>query len=115
MLYRLHRLAVAIFPARKFFLFLAGAGLLSGLYAAVAVDDLYSWQLRLSFVFALWALMLFSFVQLFRTIPPPVLPKLGFFERLAGRLRLLPYHVLGLVIIGLTLLLVQMSLKLLML
>lgn len=60
-----------------------------------------------------WALMLFAFVRLFQAIPPPVLPKDSFFERLRSRIKLALYHLLavGVAIVGVAL--AGMSLKLL--
>jgi hypothetical protein len=113
LLYALHRLAGRLLILRPFCLLLAAAGFLSGVYAAVQGDELWSWQLRLSLIVAFWALMLYAFLQLFRELPPPVLPGLGFFERLRDRLHLLFYQGLALLVLALTLLLLQMSLKLL--
>lgn len=109
----LHRLALRLLVLRPVCLTLAAVGLLSGFYAAAVNDDPWSWQLRVSLILSFWALMLFAFLSLFRQLPPPVLPQLGFFERLRDRLRLLLYQGLALLILALTLLLLQMSLKLL--
>lgn len=114
LLHALHRLALRLLLLRPYCLMLAGLGLASGLYAAAQAEDPWSWQLRLSLILAFWALMLFAFLSLFRELPPPVLPQLHWFERLRDRLRLLLYQGLALLIMALTLLLLQMSLKLLM-
>lgn len=87
---------------------------MSGVYAALQIEEPWSWQLRLSLIVALWALMLFAFLSLFRVLPPPVLPQLRLRERLRDRLRLLLYQGLALVVVGMSLLLLQVSLKLLM-
>ena len=113
LLHKLHRIALWLLPFRMVFLLLALLALLGGLYAAITDNAVYSVQLRLFLIFSLWALMLFAFIQLFRRIPPPVLPGLGFFERLRDRLRLLLYQGLALFVAALTLFLVAMSLKLL--
>jgi hypothetical protein len=113
LLYLLHRLALRLQPLQAGCLLLATIAFLSGLYAAVQNELLWSLQLRLSLVVAFWALLLYAFLQLFRQLPPPVLPGLGFFERLRDRLRLLLYQGLALLLLMLTLLLLRMSLKLL--
>lgn len=113
LLHGLHRLALRLLVLRPFCLLVASTGFLSGLYAAMQASELWSWQLRLSLIIAFWALMLYAFLQLFRNLPPPVLPQLGFFERLRDRLRLLLYQGLALLVVLLSLLLLQMSLKLL--
>lgn len=109
----LHRFSLRLMVLRPWCLLLAAAGLLWGVYAAVEIDEPWSWQLRLSLILSFWSLMLFAFLNLFRELPPPVLPQLGFFERLRDRVRLLLYQGLALLILALTLLLLQMSLKLL--
>jgi hypothetical protein len=113
LLHALHRLALQLGMLRPWCLLLATAGLASGLYAAMQATETWSWQLRLSLILSFWALMLFAFLSLFRSLPPPVLPQLGFLERLRDRLRLLLYEGLALLVLALTLLLAQMSLKLL--
>lgn len=113
LLYSLHRLALRWRVLQPWCLGLAAGGFLSGLYAALQASTVWSWQLRLSLIFAFWALMLYAFLQLFRELPPPVLPGLGRLERLRDRLRLLLYQGLALLVLGLSLLLLQMSLKLL--
>lgn len=113
LLYSLHRLALRLQVLRPFCLLIAAGGFLSGLYAAMQGTAQWSWQLRLSLILAFWALMLYASLQLFRSLPPPVLPQLGWFERLLDRLRLLLYQGLAMLVVALSLLLLQMSLKLL--
>ena len=55
-------------------LLLAAAAFLSGVAAALQDQLQWSLQLRLSLILAFWALMLYAFLQLFRELPPPVLP-----------------------------------------
>lgn len=113
LLYALHRLALRLLPLRPACLLLAAGGFLSGVAAALQAPAQWSWQLRLSLILAFWALMLYAFLQLFRELPPPVLPQLGWLERLRDRLRLLLYQGLALLVLALTLMLIMMSLKLL--
>lgn len=109
----LNQLAFRLYVWRYVFLMLALAGLASGFYAALTDRDLESWQLRVSLVCAMWALLLFVYAQLFRHTPPPVLPKLRLMERLRDRLRLLSHQALALFVVILSLLILQVSLKLL--
>lgn len=109
----LNQLSLRLFAWRYVFLALALAGLASGLYAAMTDRDLESWQLRVSLVCAMWALLLFVHAQLFRRTPPPVLPKLRLLDRLHDRLRLLSHQALALFLVALTLLILQVSVKLL--
>lgn len=113
LLFVLHRLALRLLVLRPLCLLVAGAGLVSGVLAAVYSQEPWSWQLRISLILAFWALLLFAFLNLFRVLPPPVLPQLGLLERLRDRLRLFLYQGLALLVLALTLLLAQMSLKLL--
>jgi hypothetical protein len=113
LLFALHRLALRLLVLRPICLLLAAAGLASGVHAALQDGELWSWQLRLSLILAFWALLLFAFLQLFRTLPPPVLPQLGFLERCRDRLRLLLYQGLALLVVALSVLLLNMSFKLL--
>jgi len=112
LLLTLHRVALRLRPLRHACLLLAAGGFASGLFAALQYQVLWSWQLRLSLILGFWALMVYAFLQLFRELPPPVLPQLGLFERLRDRLRILVYQGLALLVLGLGLLLLQMSLKL---
>ncbi len=41
-----------------------------------------SMQLAIALTLTLWALLLFAFIRLFQSIPPPVLPKDSIFMRL---------------------------------
>jgi|GEM_PF-2243132 hypothetical protein len=109
----LNRLSLRLFIWRYVFLALALAGLASGLFAAMTDRDLESRQLRVSLVCAMWALLLFVYSQLFRRIPPPVLPKLRLMDRLRDQLRLLSHQALALFIVLVTVLVLQVSLKLL--
>lgn len=60
-----------------------------------------------------WALLLFAFIRLFQSIPPPVLPGDSFLERLWSRVKLALYHLLALGVVIISVVLLSMSLKLL--
>lgn len=109
----LQRLAGRLLPFRRLFLVLAGLSFLWGLYAATTAEDLHAWDMRIALVLSIWFLNLYTCVQFFHQLPPPVLPALRWNERLRARLRRLPYQLLALFMVLLTLLLLQMSLKLL--
>ncbi len=88
-----------------------------GLALATAVlfqiDATPSLSLGVALGLTVWALLLFAFIRLFQSIPPPVLPKDTFFERLRGRCKLALYHLLavGVLVVGAAVL--SMSVKLL--
>jgi hypothetical protein len=111
-LFRLHRLAVFLWPLRRWCLTLA---LASAALAGVALSEaaaMPSAALRLSLLFTLWMLALYSFIQLFQHIPSPVLPALPWWERARQRLHLWCYYVLAFVVALVGLILVSISLKL---
>lgn len=69
-------------------------------------------RLSLALGLSVWAILLFAFIRLFQSIPPPVLPKDRWHERLWTRCRLALYHVLAFGVVAIALVLVSMSLKL---
>jgi cytochrome b561 len=77
------------------------------------IDATPSLALGVALGLAVWALMLFAFIRLFQAIPPPVLPKDTFFERLRGRCKLALYHVLAFGVLLVGVVLISMSVKLL--
>src|SRR5690606_377527 len=89
----------------------AGVGLSA--YALIEPSSPHSALLRLSLLLTLWSLMLFSFIRLFQEIPPPVLPKDRFLERLRARVKLGLYQLLALGVVVLGVVLLGASLKLL--
>lgn len=115
LLWLLHRMARHAGFLRPWCLMVGVLAVCSALYAALTDSSPESWQLRLSLILGFQSLMLYAFLQLFRELPPPVLPQLGWFERARDRLLLLLYQGLALLVAGLTLLLLHMSLKLLLL
>jgi len=109
----LQRLAGRLLPYLKLVLVLVGFFVVWGLYAATTAEDLHAWDMRIALVLSIWFLNAYACVQLFHNLPPPVLPALRWHERLRARLRRLPYQLMALFMVLLTLLLLQMSLKLL--
>ena len=73
----------------------------------------YDAQLRLGVLLTIWPLMLFTCLQCFRQLPPPVLPKDPLFVRAGSRLRLWFYHGMALAVGVMGLILLSISLKLL--
>jgi cytochrome b561 len=71
-----------------------------------------STALRLSLLFTLWMLLLYSFIHLFRQIPSPVLPALPWWERARQRLQLGSYYLVAYGVAVTGLILVSISLKL---
>ena len=90
-------------------------GLASGALALLLLvrDNSSQQALGIALGVTVWALMLFAFIRLFQSIPPPVLPKDSFFERLRSRCKLALYHVLAVGVGLVAVALVAMSLKLL--
>jgi len=111
MLYRLHLLALRLAPLRPWCLVLAVPGLALILHA-LTDDGANDLLLRLALVFTLWVLQLFAFLSLFQSIPPPVLPKDRWWERLRARIRLAACHLLVLLVALTSLGLLSISLKL---
>lgn len=109
----LHRPARALYRARNLFLWLALLSFVCGLYAALTSRDLHAWSMRVALVLAIWSLLLYACIQLFHRIPAPVLPALRWRERWRESLRRGFYQLLAGVMILMTLILLQMSLKLL--
>ena len=114
LLYRLHRVALALQPLSKacIFLTLLGAGMV--VLALLDTTETQSSLLRIAILFTLWNLMIFAFVRLFQHIPPPVLPQLGWLEKLWLRCQIGFYYLLAFGVLGIGLSLVSLSLKLLM-
>jgi cytochrome b561 len=112
-LYRLHKLALELRPVLPFCYLLGFGGAAFTAYLLFRESAHSSQWLGVALGLTVWALLLFAFIRLFQSIPPPVLPGDSFFERLWSRCKLALYHVLafGVVIIGVVLL--SMSLKLL--
>ena len=112
-LFRLHKLANHLLPLRTGCLLLALTGILSSVFALLSAQDQSSPLLRIAILVTLWSLLLFAFIQLFKKIPAPVLPKDPFVDRLRGHVKLGLYRLLALGVAALGLTLVSMSLKLL--
>lgn len=113
LLFRLHKFALRLRPLQPWSLVLV---LVSIVLASVELfEDGVNPSLTLGIVLALalWALLLFAFINLFQTIPAPVLPKDTWFERLRSRTKLALYHLLAFGVLVVGLMLISMSLKLL--
>jgi hypothetical protein len=111
-LFQLHRLARLLWPLRLWCLALALAGAAAAGVALGETRATPSATLRLSLLFTLWMLLLYSYIQLFRQIPSPVLPALPWWERARQRLHLWCYYVLAAGVAVTGLILVGISLKL---
>ncbi len=113
MLLRLHKLALQLRHLLPWCYVLGFGGLALATVVMFQTEATPSLSLGVALGLTVWALLLFAFIRLFQAIPPPVLPKDSFFERLWSRCKLALYHVLafGVLIVGVVL--VSMSLKLL--
>lgn len=111
LLLHLHRLARRLRPVLPLCFGAACVGIALALFLLLRAEpstELLSLALGLS----VWAILLYAFIQLFQSIPPPVLPKDRWIERAWGRCRLALYHVLAVAVLIIALVLVSMSLKL---
>jgi cytochrome b561 len=111
-LFLLHRLARWLGPLRRWCLALALVGAVLAGLALGEARAMPSAALRLSLLFTLWMLLLYSFTQLFRRIPSPVLPALPWWDRARQRLHLWCYYALAFAVAVTGLILVGISLKL---
>ena len=113
LLFRLHKLAQRLQPLLPWCLVLASCCVALVVVLLFRSGAVPSPALAIALALALWALLLFAFIRLFQTIPPPVLPKDSWFERWRSRAKLLLYHLLAAGVLTLGLALISISLKLL--
>jgi cytochrome b561 len=109
---RLHKFALQLRPLLPW-CYLVGFGSAAVATAVLFQENGSTQVLGIALGLSVWALLLFAFIRLFQTIPPPVLPKDSFLERLWSRARLGLYQLLALAVLIIGLVLVAMSLKLL--
>lgn len=112
MLFTLHRIARRLAWGRPLALILAAAGIAGAVISLFSGNDRLSPLLEPSLILALWGMMLFAFIQLFRRIPPPVLPHDSFMTKLGARMVLAGYTLLAFLVVIVTCILLWMSLKL---
>ena len=112
MLLALHKLACQITWCRPLTLLLVVSGLGGTLVSLFVNNGSYAHWLEPSLVLTLWGMMLFSFIQLFQRIPPPVLPHDDFMARLGTRILLACYTVLAFLVVLVSCILVWMSYRL---
>ena len=112
MLFTLHRIATRLLWCRPLAIFLGLAGFAGGMASLFIGNGSLAHLLEPSLVLTLWGMMLFSFIQLFQQIPPPVLPHDGFLTRLGTRMVLAAYSILALLVIIVTCVLLWMSFRL---
>ena len=113
LLFRLHQIAQRLRPLRPWCLWLTAATLATVMYGLLDQRDAHPMLIRLGLVFTMWLLLTYAFIQLYQTIPAPVLPGDHITERLRGRFRLGLYHLLTITVAVVSLMLVSLSLKLL--
>jgi hypothetical protein len=109
----LHKLALMLGWLRPILLALAVMGVVVSGKAMLDGSQLYDMQLKLGLLFSLWCLILYATLQLFRQLPPPVLPKLSLYERVRNRLNLWLRQGLAVFIIVVTIILFRVSFRLL--
>jgi zinc transporter ZupT len=112
MLLTLHKIACRLLWCRPLAVLLACAGLAGIGVSLFAGKGSLGHLLEPSLVLTLWGMMLFSCLQLFRRIPPPVLPHDNFLTRLGGRIILALYTMLAFLVVVTTCMLVWVSVRL---
>jgi len=112
LLFRLHKLALELRPLLPFCYLLGFGGTVLTGYLLFREAASSSQLLGIALGLTVWALLLFAFIRLFQSIPPPVLPGDTFLERLWSRCKLALYHVLALAVVIIGVVLLSMSLKL---
>lgn len=112
MLLTLHKIARRLVWCRFLALVLAAVGITGTVASLFAGKGNLSSLLEPSLVLTLWGMMLFAFIQLFRRIPPPVLPHDSFMTKLGTRIVLAGYTLLAFLVVIVTCTLFWMSLKL---
>ena len=112
MLLTLHRIAKSIKWCRSLAVVLAIAGLAGVAISLFAASGSLGHLLEPALVLTLWGMMLFSFIQLFQRIPPPVLPHDDFLTKLGTRFILAGYTILAFLVLVVTCILLWMSFRL---
>ena len=112
MLFTLHKIAQSIKWCRSLTVVLVIAGLAGVAMSLFAASGSLGHLLEPALVLTLWGMMLFSFIQLFQNIPPPVLPHDDFLTRLGTRFILAGYTILAFLVLVVTCILLWMSFRL---
>jgi hypothetical protein len=115
LLFRLHKIALALLPMTTFSLVLTALGVGMVVLTLLTESDAQSPLLRVALLFTMWNLLVFAFVRLFQAIPAPVLPHLGWLEKAWIRCKLAFYYLLAFAVIATGLGLLSLSFKLLLL
>jgi hypothetical protein len=112
LLLRLHKLALRLKPLLPLCYLLGFVGLVLTVLGLVqrGADEA---DLSIGLGLTMWALLLFAFIRMFQSIPPPVLPKDPFLDRLRGHIQLMLFRLLAFAVLGVGAVLVAMSFKLL--
>ena len=112
MLLTLHKIALGMKWCRPLAILLGITGLAGVLASLFVVNENLGHLLEPSLILTLGGMMLFSFIQLFQKIPPPVLPHDDFLTRLGTRLILAIYTLLAFLVILVSCILLWMSFRL---
>jgi len=112
MLLTLHKIALGMKWCRPLAILLGITGLAGVLASLFVVNENLGHLLEPSLILTLWGMMLFSFIQLFQKIPPPVLPHDDFLTRLGTRIILAIYTLLAFLVILVSCILLWMSFRL---
>ena len=112
MLLFIHNLARRLHWSRPVAVLLSITGLAGTAASLFVSGGSLGHLLEPSLVLTLWGMMLYATLQLFQTIPPPVLPHDNFLTRLGTRIILALYSLLAFLVVLLTCVLVWLSFRL---
>jgi len=112
MLLTLHKIALGMKWCRPLAILLGITGLAGVAASLFVLNKNLGHLLEPSLILTLWGMMLFSFIQLFQKIPPPVLPHDDFLTRLGTRIILAIYTLLAFLVILVSCILLWMSFRL---
>jgi hypothetical protein len=113
MLLTLHRLALRLQFLRPVCAAVAGGGIAASVFLLAGGGTTPTPSLGAVLALTVWSLLCYAFIQLFRAIPPPVLPLDSLFDRIKAHIRLGLYHLLALAVVAAGLVLLSVTLKLL--
>jgi hypothetical protein len=111
----LNRWALRLQPLHRICLPLAIAGWVILAWQLLVSSDPKSLVIRLLIILTLWAMVLVSFINLFKSPAPAVLPSLDWRHRLGARFLYGLYYLMTLVFAGIVLVAVALTVKLLLL
>lgn len=111
----LNRWALRLQPLHRVCLLLAVVGWGAVAWLLLVSQDPHSLAIRLLLILTLWTMLLVSFINLFKSPAPVVLPSLGWRDRFVARLVHQLYYFMAAAFAGVTLVAFALTAKLLLL